>query len=268
MHEGGFLVTKKIEDAARWIVQEHADKKQFTSLPESFGIKNLSDAYQVQRKVVNLFKQNRGDLGGYKLALTSEPIQKLCGLSHPCTGYLFKSELLSGNRTISQDDFGRLAIEFELAIKIGSDLSPQKNPWDRQSILPHIEAVLPAFELVEDRRASYENIDILSVIADNSWSGGAVLGEPCYEWQDLNFDQLGVEKKINGEKEFTFTGQALGNPFNSVVWMANFFNNQEETIQAGDILMTGSTFASHFASKGDRLEYRIDQIGDVKVEIA
>ena len=85
MYEGGIIVTK-IEDAARWIVQEHADKKQFTSLPESFGIKNLSDAYQVQRKVVQLLRQNRGDLGGYKLALTSEPIQKLCGLSHLSSG--------------------------------------------------------------------------------------------------------------------------------------------------------------------------------------
>jgi 2-keto-4-pentenoate hydratase len=267
MLEGGIMVTK-IEDAARWIVEEHADKKQFTSLPESFGIKKLSDAYQVQRKVVQLFKQKRGDVGGYKLALTSEPIQKLCGLSHPCTGYLFKSEILSGNRTISNDDFGRMAIEFELAIKIGSDLSSQKNPWDRQSILPHIEAVMPAFELVEDRRASYENLDILSIIADNCWSGGTVIGEPCYNWKNLDFDRLEVEKDINGEKEFASTGKALGNPFNSVVWMANFFNNHKETIQAGDILMTGSTFASHFASKGDRLEYRIDQIGNVKVEIA
>ena len=41
MQEGGIMVTK-IKDAARWIVQEHADKKQFTNLPESFGIKKLS----------------------------------------------------------------------------------------------------------------------------------------------------------------------------------------------------------------------------------
>ena len=136
MYEGGIIVTK-IEDAARWIVQEHADKKQFTNLPESFGIKKLSDAYQVQRKVLNLFKQKRVDIGGYKLALTTEPIQKLCGLSHAFTGYLLKSGLLSGNRTISQDDFGRLAIEFELAIKIRSDLSPQKNHGQTKHFATH-----------------------------------------------------------------------------------------------------------------------------------
>ena len=139
---------------------------------------------------------------------------------------------------------------------------------DRQSILPHIEAVLPVFEMVEDRRTSYENLDFLSVIADNSWSRGAVLGDSYYGWKNLDFDRLEVVKEINGEKELSFTGQALGNPFNSLVWMVNFFNIQEETIKAGDILMTGSAFAAHFASKGDRLEYRIDQIGDVKVEIA
>jgi 2-keto-4-pentenoate hydratase len=260
-------VAAKIDDAARWIVKEHVRKKAFTSLPMTFEIVELSEAYQVQEKVIPLFKDHRGEVGGYKLAMTSKPIQQLCGIDHPCAGHLFKSEIYFGNRTIELDNFGRLGIEFELAVRIGRDLPSAEGPWDRQKILPHIEEVFPAFELVDDRHADYQSLNILTVIADNACSGGVVLGTACHEWHQLDFDILSVVKDLNGDKENSNTGLALGNPLNSVVWLANFLNDKDCQILSGDILMTGSTFATYFAEKGDVIEYHIDQIGSVKIEI-
>ena len=158
----------KIDDAARWIVKEHGGKKAFTNLPMTFEIVELSEAYQVQEKVIPLFKDQRGEVSGYKLAMTSKPIQQLCGIDHPCAGHLFKSEIYFGNRTIKLDDFGRLGVELELVVRIGRDLPSAEGPWDRQKILPHIEEVLPAFELVDDLHANYQSLDILSIIADNA----------------------------------------------------------------------------------------------------
>ena len=54
---------------------------------------------------------------------------------------------------------------------------------------------------------------------------------------------------------------------NSIVWLANFLNQSGSLIRAGQILMTGSTFATHSAKKGDVIEYSIDQVGMVKIEI-
>ena len=143
-----------------------------------------------------------------------------------------------------------------------------EGPWDRQKILPHFEEVFPAFELVDDRQADYQNLVILRVIADNACSGGAVLGTACHEWHQLDFDVLPIVKDLNGDQEKSNTGLALGNPLNSVVWLANFLNDKDSQILSGDILMTtGSTFATYFAEKGDEIEYHIDKIGSVKIEI-
>ena len=165
------------------------------------------------------------------------------------------------------DDFLSVGIEFELAVRIAQDMTSIQGPWNRENILPFIGQVYPAFELVLDRNADYQNLDILSVVADNAWSGGAVLGSECSEWQHLDFDRLPVEKIINGKKKTSVTGQALGNPMNSVVWLANYLNQSGSLIQAGQILMTGSTFATHSAEKGDVIEYSIEQVGMVKIEI-
>ena len=121
--------------------------------------------------------------------------------------------------------------------------------------------------MVDDRQADYQNLDIRTVIADNACSVGAVLGTAYLEWYQLDFDILPVVKDLNGDKENSDTGLALGNPLNSVVWLANFLNDKDCQILSGDILMTGSTFATYFAEKADIIEYYINQIGSVKIEI-
>ena len=258
---------KSITDAARWILDQHSQKKNYANLPDSFDIGGLDDAYLVQQEVVQLFQNQRGAIGGHKLALTSKPIQQLCGLDHPCAGQLFHPEIHYGKHDLQLDDFLSVGIEFELAVRIAQDMTSIQGPWNCENILPFIDQGYPAFELVLDRNADYQNLDILSVVADNAWSGGAFLGSECSEWQHHDFGGLPVEKIINGKKETSVTGRALGNPMNSIVWLANFLNQFGSLIHAGQILMTGSTFATHPAEKGDEIEYSIDQVGMVKIEI-
>ena len=45
-----------ITDAARWIIDQHSQKKNYANLPESFGIGGLDDAYLVQQEVVRFFQ--------------------------------------------------------------------------------------------------------------------------------------------------------------------------------------------------------------------
>ena len=144
-----------ITDAAWWIVDQHSQKKNYANLPESFGIGGLEDAYLVQQEVVGFFTNRRGRIGGHKLALTSKPIQQLCGLDHPCAGQLFHSEIHYGKHDLQLDDFLSVGIEFELAVRIAQDMTSIQGPWNRENILPFIDQVYPAFELVLDRNADY-----------------------------------------------------------------------------------------------------------------
>ena len=54
---------KSIADAARWIVDQHSQKKNYANLPESFGIGGLDDAYLVQQEVVGFSKISGAGLG-------------------------------------------------------------------------------------------------------------------------------------------------------------------------------------------------------------
>ena len=54
-----------------------------------------------------------------------------------------------------------------------------------EEVAAAVDAVCPAIEIVDDRNADYSGLDALSLIADNSWNAGIVLGEFVQSWPDL-----------------------------------------------------------------------------------
>jgi 2-keto-4-pentenoate hydratase len=63
------------------------------------------------------------------------------------------------------------------------------------------------------------------------------------------------------------TGVALENPFNAVIWIADFLNKRSSELKKGQIVMTGSTFPTYLPQKGDVIEYEVFDVGKVKVNI-
>ncbi len=67
-------------------------------------------------------------------------------------------------------------IECELAVRLGRDLPKGPQPHTRESVRAAVSEIMAAFELIEDRNADYKSSKALSLIADNAWNGGIVLG--------------------------------------------------------------------------------------------
>ena len=72
-------------------------------------------------------------------------------------------------------------------------------PYDRSSARAAVAAVMPAFELIEDRKAVYKETKALSLIADNAWNGGIVLGAEHVPAARLRLERArAVRSPING----------------------------------------------------------------------
>ena len=110
-------------------------------------------------------------------------------------------------------------------------------------------------------------MDLISQTADNSWNANTVLGTKSQNFSHLDFSINEVCKSINGNIERSVTGVALDNPFNAVIWIANFLNKRGSELKKGQIVMTGSTFPTYFPEKGDTIEYEVFNVGKVKINI-
>jgi 2-keto-4-pentenoate hydratase len=158
--------------AAERLLAEHKANTQFGPFNRTQGPSTIADAYDIQHQFVGLLRAEHGDPIGYKVGLTSEPMQKFCGIDHPIAGVVLAKREHRSGATIRRADFGRLGLEFEIAVRIKSDVPANAAPMTAETIARYIGGVCAAIELVDDRSADYTGLDVLALLADNSWNGG------------------------------------------------------------------------------------------------
>jgi 2-keto-4-pentenoate hydratase len=252
--------------AAEALLAEHKANLQFKRLGPPGAPATISDAYDIQDKYVALLIGERGAAVGYKVGLTSAPMQAFCGIDHPIAGVVLAQRLHRSGVTVRRSDFGRLGLEFEIAVRIKSDIPATGLPLSAAAIEPHIEGVCAAIELVDDRNADYATLDVLSLVADNSWNGGIVLSEFATTWPDLA-NVLGRATKDRVAIGEGYGRDILGHPFNSVAWLAAQLASRGAGLKAGQVVMTGSVMKTVFPAEDANYRFDLAPIGFVEVQL-
>jgi 2-keto-4-pentenoate hydratase len=252
--------------AAEQLLAEHKANVQFKPFGPPVAPATISDAYDIQQKYVALLRGKHGDAVGYKVGLTSAAMQAFCGIDHPIAGVVLASRVHQSGASVRRSDFGRLGLEFEIAVRIKSDVPATGAPFTNETIRPHIGGVGAAIELVDDRSADYSSLDVLSLVADNSWNGGIVLSEFSATWPDL--------EPVSGRatKDGVAIGEGsgrdiLGHPFNSVAWLAAQLASRGAGLKAGQVVMTGSVMKTVFPTEDASYRFELEGIGAVDVKV-
>jgi 2-keto-4-pentenoate hydratase len=251
--------------AAEALMAEHGSGAQFQPFAAAFGISSVADAYAVQREYVRLQVQARGAAPvGYKIGLTSKRMQDMCGIDSPIAGVVLADRVHASGASLKASAYGRVGVEFEIAVRLKRDLVPSGDVPTLAAVAAAVDAVCPAIEIVDDRSADYRALDVLSLIADNSWNAGIVLGEFVRAWPELTTIE-GVAS-VDGKAVDRGSGRdVLGHPFHPVAWLATHLAEQGARLRAGDIVMTGSLVTTKFPDRP--LAYRFDVTGLGSVEL-
>lgn len=249
--------------AAEWLLAEHQAGHRFKTLGPPAPA-TISDAYDIQDKYVALLGRGNGEPVGYKVGLTSATMQTFCGIDHPIAGVVLASRLHRSGAQALLKDFGRLGLEFEIAVRIKSDIPAA---FTAETIAPHIGGVCAAIELVDDRAADYANLDVRSLVADNSWNAGIVLSEFKTAWPDL------AAARGRAAKGGDLIGEGYGrdileHPFNSVAWLATQLASRGATLKAGEVVMTGSMMKTVFPTEDGHYRFEIEGLGFVEVQVS
>lgn len=255
-----------IDAAAAALLQEHDKRANFHSIRDQFPFDDISLSYSVQDKLVRHFRERRRcGVAGYKIGLTSPRMQQMCGIPHPIAGYILDDSIHRTGDSLPMAPHLHLGIECEIAVRIGREISAEAVPNTIEEIARSVEAVAPAFELVEDRHADYGSLDMLTLISDNSWNAGIVLGDFRSNWTDLAAIEGVVT--INGrEVDRGFGRDVMGHPFQPLLWLAGHLAKRGNTLRKGDIVMTGSLVPTRFPLRGEHYRFELGDIGDVDAE--
>lgn len=257
--------------AAQLLLEQHSARQNFDALPEPLAPRGVEDAYAIQEAFRAIREQKLGPTTGFKVALTSTVMQQMLRFYSPFAGPIHAGLVHKSPAVLKFADYGRPGIECELAAYLGKDLPAEGAPYTREQIADAVETLMPAFELVDDRNADYQKISalILTLIADNAWNGGIVLGAPVKDWRKLDLAAIGGVLTMNGTVAGEGHGRdVLGHPFEALTWLTNTIAAQGRSMRKGMVVMTGTMIATKFVKPGDKLSFAVEGLGSVAVEIA
>jgi 2-keto-4-pentenoate hydratase len=160
------LTPETIEATARASFQMHRTRTRYRPLDAALRAAPLDDAYRIQDALHRVMAEaGRGEIAGWKIALTSKAMQQMTGVDQPAAGAIFSTVVHPSPARRPLAGYHHLGVEFEVAVRLGGDLPAGGGPWTRASVAERIAACMPAFELVEDGDADYKTLDAFTLIA-------------------------------------------------------------------------------------------------------
>ena len=225
---------------------------------------SFEQAYRVQLGVVARRVAAGERQVGWKVAQTSAETRRQFGFSEPIFGCLMEEGLRRSGHAYGRDELIRPGCEPEVCVRLGAPLSGEVDAVSARSA---IDALHPAFEIIEVRG------DIAGqkalAIADNVAQKGVVLGHPVPLADVLDLAAMECRVVFNGREVARGWGDAvLGDPVNSVVWLAKKLARFGLALRAGDLVMTGSITRMLPLSPGDWARAEFAGIGAVEVSVA
>jgi 2-keto-4-pentenoate hydratase len=216
----------------------------------------LDEAYRIQLGMVARRVAAGERQIGWKVGLTAPAIQQQFGFHEPVFGCILDSR--PSGHVFRPGELIRPGFEPELCLRVRETL---RGEVDAAAVRRAIDAVYPALEIIETRGDFTAQIAL--AMADNAQQKTVVLGGPM-ALADLAPEGVAATVRINGEVMATGRGDAvLGNPLNSVIWLARKLAEFGRAIEAGEIIMSGSFTRQFPIAPGDRVEVEFAGVGKV-----
>ncbi len=234
--------------------------------------KDLGEAYRLQAAVT----RELGAIGGWKVAAVTPAQRESLGVPTPIAAPLLRPWMHDASRApaaLSAAAFIAPKLECEFAFELARDLPPRPGRgYSRDEVRDAIAALRIAVEIVDSRLP--RGLGALAELADAFNNGGFVAGPAIARWHDLDFARIEIvlTRSHDGASDEVArgSGKAIldGDPFGTVVLLANAPADATRGLAAGDIVTTGSCTGAPFLPGPG--EYRADfaTLGSVEFSVA
>ncbi|MFA9446090.1 2-keto-4-pentenoate hydratase [Egicoccus sp. AB-alg6-2] len=226
---------------------------------------SLEQAYEVQRRLVEMLLADGDQIVGYKLGLTSRPMQELLGVDTPDFSAVVDSQQLPDGAVVALDRFISPMIEAEFVFHLASPLQGPGVTIDE--VVNATESISAGLEIVDSRIRDWA-IRLPDTVADLASCGAVVVSARREPLPVGGARLLGMALSRNGELVDTGCGAAtLGDPAAAVAWLANTLGSRGVRLEPGQLILTGALHKAVPLARGDHFVAEFDRIGSVDVHV-
>jgi 2-oxopent-4-enoate/cis-2-oxohex-4-enoate hydratase len=221
-------------------------------LSERAATLTIADAYGISLDFLSRRLNDGERVVGKKIGVTSKAVQDMLGVHQPDFGFLTDWMHVEGDIDVDAKALIAPRAEAEIAFILKDNLNgPDVTP---EQVVAATQSIVPCFEIVDSRITDWK-IGIVDTVADNASCGVYVLGKERLDPRGLDLPNLHVAVTKNGAPLSQGYGHAVqGDPAQAVAWLANTLGAYGVTLDAGDVILSGSLVPLAPAIKGDRFE--------------
>jgi 2-keto-4-pentenoate hydratase len=238
-------MTREIRALADRQWRDYCARQPGTCFADPGFVLDLCEAYELQDAVATL-RVSAGDcLVGYKVGCTGPGTVQQFGMKGPIRGCLFESEVREHRCPVIANEFANLAIEAEMAVRIGADGT--------------IATVFPVIELHHFVfRGARKTLPEL--VANNGLNGGFVL--PSGDWLlSQEYIERRGELSVRINDRLIASGELWpmrGGVNASFGWLREHLTKTGRAPLPGQIILAGTALGLYPVRAGDCIVVRVD----------
>lgn len=256
------------DSAAALLAASRLERRVIDQFAPDIRPQDLSDAYDIQDALHRrLAAAGHGPVVGHKIGCTTPVMREFLAIPNPCAGGVFAPTARDLEGRFVHADFLHVGVECEIAVRLGTDLGG--GPYARVGVGAAVDTVMAAIEVVDDRYADYHAFDTPTLVADDFFGAGCVLGPPVTDWTALDLATVAGRMTINGgEVGHGVGGDIMGHPFEALAWLATMRAARGTPLRAGEFVLLGSVVATKWIARGDVVEIELDGLGTARAVFA
>lgn len=253
------------ESAAMTLVQCRRSTELLVELDEQIRPRTVEEGYHVQRVARTLLEANGfGRQGGWKVGCTTKVMQTYLGVDSPTAGIMCLATMRNSHHEYAVREPRRLGVECEIAVRMGEDLPVRERAYSVDDVSNAVSGVMAAIEVVEDRYVDFARLDLPTLVADDFFHYGCVVGVERRDYDVRHLGEVRASMTINGKEVGKGVGtDILGDPLEVLHWLVHHAARQGSPLRAGDVVLLGSLVKTQWVKSGDFVEVHNIPLGRV-----
>lgn len=258
---------EEVEEVVSLIARGRVERRA-ERLPERLRTRDWGS---VQRVVLALDERLGWEGAGWKVGAAGVEVRQAEGLPGPIPGRIYRHSVFPSGAELPPDLFINYRnCECEFAFELGLDFPSREHPYTEADASAGAEALMPALELGDMVFADwYGASGYFGSCLDNGGGAAFVRGAKVADWRGLDLPEAGMDLYLNDVYIKSGKGAAaMGHPLASLTWMLNWARVHGRSVNAGEIVSTGTCTGHLFVSPGDTVRADFGPLGGVVARFA
>jgi 2-keto-4-pentenoate hydratase len=190
---------------------------------------------------------------GWKAGFGTAAAIQMLGTEGPLAGFLTHSTLAPSGASFEVGDWGKPILEPEVAVRLAADLDPGRSRAEVEAAVGDVGA---AIELVDLGGAGSDAGEIL---AANIFHRAVLLGDLSPLDAGTSLADVRIDVLAGGDDYAVAADPAavLGDLVDVLAAMANLLAYSDDSLRAGDVIITGAAVKPFELSGGEEIEVRV-----------